>query len=446
MDFLANHYISICVAVMAATLLFIHFNLRDRNANKYIAACLLVIDLLPASMAVSWATTQNEGLTTFLFVLGFIAFASLKLLLVWLLLRAMNDKNTGGVMLVIVTMLVIYGVILAGAAFNGNVAGAKKAAQASLDSAPMQSIEAQILSAETKLEGLAKFADGSKASAESTKTERLKRQLNAARTALSNCKPNYITLCIRPNTAKVDSLENQLSTLTYYAGNSEYTGTIALLATLQERRAKLMESGGTVSISGTGADDRFLSKLFGGDVEQARNWKTLIFMIVFDFITIGIRMVVAFVNRGVDTGALFHEQYDLMRRMGHSHNQVMLSMSVAAGVIDKTGLISGDLTSDRDRTRAVDEGLSSESAKVLMLDNDNDMYLKWLGQVQSGDIKCTQKDGKRFISSNMTKGKQSQTITPQGMVEIHKRWLNQATNDGVLLVAGGIGKPSHVLA
>ena len=151
--------------MMTATLIFIHINLKDRNASKYIASALLVVDLLPASMAVSWATTQGEGLNTFLFVIGFIAFASLKLLLVWLLLKAMTNKNTSGVMLVVITMLVIYAVILAGAAFNGNVSGAKKAAQASLDSAPMQSIDARILSAENKLEGLAKFADSTKANA-----------------------------------------------------------------------------------------------------------------------------------------------------------------------------------------------------------------------------------------------------------------------------------------
>jgi hypothetical protein len=112
----------------------------------------------------------------------------------------------------------------------------------------------------------------------------------------------------------------------------------------------------------------------------------------------------------------------------------------------QSGLITGSLTSDADCTRAVDGSGSSETPKVLMLDNDNDMYLKWIGQVKSGDIKCTQADGKRFISSNMTKGNQKQTITPQGMVDIHKRWLEQATDEGVLKPLGGIGKPSHILA
>ena len=65
--------------------------------------------------------------------------------------------------------------------------------------------------------------------------------------------------------------------------------------------------------------------------------------------------------------------------------------------------------------------------------------------MKSGDLKCTQNDAKRFISSNMTQGNQAQTITPQGMIEVHKRWLDQATCEGVLKPLGGIGKPSHIL-
>ncbi|WP_299077702.1 hypothetical protein [uncultured Paraglaciecola sp.] len=447
MDFISSHYISISVAMMTATLIFIHLNLKDRNASKYIASALLVVDLLPASMAVSWATTQGEGLNTFLFVIGFIAFASLKLLLVWLLLKAMTNKNTTGVMLVVLTMLVIYAVILAGAAFNGNVSGAKKAAQASLDSAPMQSVDARILSAENKLEGLAKFANSSKASAEAVKIDQLNTQLSSVRTTLSRCPANYLTKCINPAQRKIDDLERQLSGFTYSNGNREYAGTLALLATLQERRTELLSSGGMVAVSGLGADDRFLSKLFGGDVEQARNWKTLIFMIVFDFITIGIRMVVAFVNRGVDTGALFHEQYDLMRRMGHSHDQVMLSMSVAAGVISLPDKNSGGgiLETDKvDSKKPLRE--STRGASPALSDDLESAYLKWSNEVKKGTLKCTQDVGKRFILKELSSGKNSHSITPLEAVKIHKNWLDRGTDEKWLSVLGGIGKPSHKLA
>ncbi len=433
--------------MMTATLIFIHLNLKDRNASKYIASALLVVDLLPASMAVSWATTQGEGLNTFLFVIGFIAFASLKLLLVWLLLKAMTNKNTTGVMLVVLTMLVIYAVILAGAAFNGNVSGAKKAAQASLDSAPMQSVDARILSAENKLEGLAKFANSSKASAEAVKIDQLNTQLSSVRTTLSRCPANYLTKCINPAQRKIDDLERQLSGFTYSNGNREYAGTLALLATLQERRTELLSSGGMVAVSGLGADDRFLSKLFGGDVEQARNWKTLIFMIVFDFITIGIRMVVAFVNRGVDTGALFHEQYDLMRRMGHSHDQVMLSMSVAAGVISLPDKNSGGgiLETDKvDSKKPLRE--STRGASPALSDDLESAYLKWSNEVKKGTLKCTQDVGKRFILKELSSGKNSHSITPLEAVKIHKNWLDRGTDEKWLSVLGGIGKPSHKLA
>lgn len=451
MDFISSHYISISVAVMAATLIYIHLNLKDRNANKYIASALLVVDLLPASMAVSWATTQGEGFNTFLFVLGFIAFASLKLLLVWLLLKAMTNKNTTGVMLVVLTMLVIYSVILAGAAFNGNVSGAKKAAQASLDSAPMQSLDTKILSAENKLESLSRFSDATKANAEVIKIERLNSQLSSARATLSRCPTNYLTKCINPAQSKIDDLEEQLSRFTYSSGNSEYAGTLALLATLQARRTELLSSGGTVAVSGLGADDRFLSKLFGGDVEQARNWKTLIFMIVFDFITIGIRMVVAFVNRGIDTGALFHEQYDLMRRMGHSHDQVMLSMSVAAGVVslpDNSGdsaFKNGLSDNENEESEKALRGPTRGASKALQEDLES-TYLKWSKAVKAGTMKCTQDVGKRFILKELSRSKNSHSITPVEAVKIHKSWLDRGTNEKWLSVLGGIGKPSHQLA
>ena len=436
---------------MAATLIYIHINLKDRNANKYIASALLVVDLLPASMAVSWATTQGEGLNTFLFVIGFIAFASLKLLLVWLLLKAMTNKNTTGVVLVVLTMLVIYALILAGAAFNGNVSGAKKAAQASLDSAPMQSVDAKILSAENKLEGLTKFSDSTKANAEAVKIERLNSQLSSARATLSRCPANYLTKCINPAQRKIEDLERQLRGFTYSNGNNEYAGTLALLARLQERRTELLSSGGMVAVSGLGADDRFLSKLFGGDVEQARNWKTLIFMIVFDFITIGIRMVVAFVNRGVDTGALFHEQYDLMRRMGHSHDQVMLSMSVAAGVVSLPEKSSDSLfnggVSDADKVKNKEPLREpTRGASQALSDDLENTYLKWSNEVKEGAIKCTQDVGKRFILKELSSGKNSHSITPLEAVKIHKNWLDRGTDEKWLSVLGGIGKPSHKLA
>ena len=71
----------------------------------------------------------------------------------------------------------------------------------------------------------------------------------------------------------------------------------------------------------------------------------------------------------------------------------------------------------------------------------------FISNVKSGSIKCTQRDAKRFISSNMAQGGKTKTITPAGMVEVHKRWLDQATNDGVLTALNkGAGFPSHQLA
>ena len=208
-------------------------------------------------------------------------------------------------------------------------------------------------------------------------------------------------------------------------------------------------------MSGLGADDRFLANLFGGDVEQARNWKTLIFMIIFDFITIGIRMVVAFVNRGVDTGALFHEQYDLMRRMGHSHDQVMLSMSVAAGVVSLPNK-GGDSDFNQGVSDTAKHADEMDSEKVLreptrgaseaLQEDLESTYLKWSAEVKKGAIKCTQDVGKRFILKALSSGKNSHSITPVEAVKIHKSWLDRGTDEKWLSVLGGVGKPSHQLA
>ena len=90
--------------------------------------------------------------------------------------------------------------------------------------------------------------------------------------------------------------------------------------------------------------------------------------------------------------------------------------------------------------------VEDEHFEPAVLENDNALYFDWKEQVKTGDIKCTQKDAKRFISRNLATGGKSQTITPQGMIEVHKRWLDQATQEGLLKPLGGVGKPSHILA
>jgi len=440
MEFLANHYISICVTAMVITLIFIHFNLKDSNANKYIALALLGVDLLPASMAVSWATTQGEGLNTALFVVGFIAFASLKLLLVWLLLRAMKENNGTGVCLVILSMVIIYMVVLAAAAFNGNISGAKKVAQETLISSPIKSLDAKIVTAENKLTGLARFSDTQKASLEHSKVSTLNTQLAGARAALSRCPSNYLTKCINPNQAKVDTIQRQLDSLTYHMGNAEYVGTLKLLSDLQERRTALLSGGDHISVSGLGADDRFLAKLFDGDVEQARNWKTLIFMIVFDFLTILIRMVVAYVNKGVNEAELLADQVMLLAGMGHSANQIISIMATNAGLTQLPDN-STQNTESQEPLQAPTGGASQALSEDL-----EPLYLKWSNLVKTGQLKCSQDPSKKFILKELSKGGLKHAVTPIGAVAIHKEWLDRGTSEHWLKPLGGIGKPSHVVA
>ena len=466
MNFIADHYVSLCVAAMVITLTYIHFNLKDTNAHKYIGLALLGVDLLPASMAVSWATTQGEGLNTDLFVIGFIAFASLKLLLVWLLLRAMKNSNGAGVFLVIVSMVVIYAVILAAAAFNGNISGAKKVAQESLISAPIKSLDAQIVVAENKLAGLSQFSDTGKAGAESAKAERLNTQLITAQAALSKCPANYLTKCINPNTSKVDRLQGQLAALTYYSGHADYAVTLNLIAGLQERRSAMLTGEGVTSVSGLGADDRFLAKLFGGDTEAARNWKTLIFMVVFDFLTILIRMVVAYVNKGVNEAELLADQVMLLAGMGHSTHQIIAIMATNAGLTQLpnnrdsdafnrgvTG--TGNNADQNGDTDQIDGNLSDHSgvhsaptrgrSKALSEDLEA-VYLKWSGLVKSGGMKCSQDPAKKFILKELSGGNKKHSISPVGAVAIHKEWLDRGTAEGYLQPYVGNLNKSHELA
>lgn len=202
----------------------------------------------------------------------------------------------------------------------------------------------------------------------------------------------------------------------------------------------MLTGGNIASESGHGADDKMIAWLLNIPEEKARDLKWLIFVLAFDILSLLFRFTGEFVSRGIPETKLLTRQLAVLLESGYSLPNAALVLS------GQTGLISGSLTSDTGVTREVSSGHSSGAPKPLVLDNDNDLYLKWIGQVKNGDLKCTQNDAKRFISSNMTKGNQSQTITPAGMIEIHKRWLEQATNEGVLKPLGGLGKPSHVLA
>lgn len=265
-------------------------------------------------------------------------------------------------------------------------------------------------------------------------------QLSNARTALSRCPANYLTKCINPNQRKIDSLQSQLNALTYYSGNQNYSGTKQLIADLETQRSEMLTGGNIASESGHGADDKMIAWLLNIPEERARDLKWLIFVLAFDILSLLFRLTGDFLARGTPQTKLLTRQLAVLLESGYSLPNAALVLS------GQSGLISDPLTSDAEVTREVSSGHSSEATKTLLLDNDNDLYLKWLGQVKAGEIKCTQNDAKRFISSNMTQGNKAETVTPAGMIAIHKRWLDQATEEGVLTPLGGVGKPSHILA
>lgn len=417
------------------------------QSRSWLGYSALTLELLAGSMAIYWSVKNGEGLLTWIFVLGFVGLAVAKASIVPAVSKAHTDKNTPALLFGIASLIGAYGVVYFAGSFHGGIEGAGRAAQEATASAPIRAIDAQLESARTKLTGLSNFADGNKAASESTKAKQLESQLSAARAALSRCPANYLTKCINPTQAKIDALQSELNGLTYYSGNQNYSGTKQLIADLETQRAALLTGGGIASESGHGADDRMIAWMLNIPEERARDLKWLIFVLAFDILSLLFRFTGEFVARGIPETRLLSRQLIVLLESGYS------LPNAAALLAGQSGFNSGNLTSENStkqlhaRSSEVVSQVGPETTKdEPMLSNDKDMYLKWLNEVKSGSIKCTQADGKRFISSNMTKGKLDKSITPQTMVQIHKRWLNDATNDGVLVAVGGIGKPSHALA
>lgn len=430
------------LGIIALSLALIAYQQRG-NVNQlrsWLGYSALTLELLGGALAIFWAVNNGDGILKWIFVLGFVGLAVAKATIVSAVTKAYADKHNAALIIGTITLLGVYGVVYLAGSFHGSIASSGKAAEEAAASAPIRAIDAQLAAARNKLTGLSNFADGNKAASESARAKQLETQLSSARQALSRCPANYITKCINPNQAKIDRIQSDLSALTYYTGNQSYSGTQQLIADLESQRAQLLTSGNIASESGAGADDRMIAWLLNIPEDRARDLKWLVFILAFDILSLLFRLTGDLVSQGIPETRLLTRQLAVLLESGYSLPNAALLLA------GQSGLNSEDLTSLKDRTRAVDDGISSETTKGAFLENDNDMYLKWLGQVKANEIRCTQKDAKRFISSNMTKGNQSKTITPAGMIEIHKRWLDQATNEGVLIEAGGIGKPSHVLA
>jgi len=437
------------LGIIALLLALIAYQQRGHadQSRSWLGYSALTLELLAGSMAIYWSVKNGSGLLTWIFVLGFIGLAVAKASIVPALSKAFTDSNYPALVFAIPALIGTYGIVYFAGSFHGGIEDAGKSAQEATASAPIRALDAQLEAARNKLTNLSNYADANKAAAESAKASTLNSQLISARAALSRCPANYLTKCINPNQQKIDTLRNQLSALTYYAGNQNYSGTQQLIADLETQRAELLTGGNIASESGHGADDKMIAWLLNIPEEKARDLKWLIFVLAFDILSLLFRFTGEFVSRGIPETRLISRQLEVLLRNGHSLSDAALMLS------GQTGLISGSLTSEK-RLEAPDasgsnqseNGSSSESQKTPLLDNDEQLYLEWLHQVQNKVIKCTRNDGKAFISDRLTKGKQSKTITPMEIQDIHRSWVNRAEEEGILKPLGGAGKASHILA
>ena len=298
--------------------------------------------------------------------------------------------------------------------------------------------------------GLSAFSDSGKAASQAGTANRLKGQLATLQATLSRCPANYLTKCINPNTQKIEAVQRQLSSLTYYTGNQDYSGTLSHLATLQDRRAALLSGGGIASTSGLGADDKFLARIFGGDVDTVRDWKLFIFMIIFDFITIIIRVVVTFVNRGINDAELLSDQVYALAKAGHNSNQIIAIMAANSGLTqlpDKThqdafnnGVTGTDNNADQTVSDYVHVVAKAGKQEVESL------FSKWSETVQAGAVKCTGKESKAFILKHLSGTGRTKTITPTQAVVIYKGFIEKGVQAGWLEHATIRGQPSVRLA
>lgn len=438
------------LGIIALILALIAYQRRGsaNQSKEWLGYSAMTLELLAGAMAIYWAVKNGSGLLTWIFVIGFVGLAVAKASVVPAVAKAVEDKNTPALCFGALALIGAYAIVYFAGSFHGGMEGAGKTAQEATASAPVRAIDAQLEAAREKLNGLSSFADTSKATREAGKASQLEASLLAARQALNNCPANYITKCINPNQAKIDNLQSQLNGLTYYSGNQDYTGTKQLIADLETQRANLLSSGNIASTSGHGADDKMIAWMLSISEEKARDIKWLVFVLAFDILSLLFRLTGEFVTKGIPETKALTRQFSVLIESGYSMPEVA---AILAGSNQFQGYINDSLlTSPEDRTRAPSEALSSDTPKTEseqpLLSNEADLYSKWISEVKNGEIKCTQADAKRFISSNMTQGGKTKTITPMGMVQVHKRWLEQATEDGILKPLGGIGKASHQLA
>lgn len=437
---------SLIVSLGIIALLFALIAYQQRGhvnqSRSWLGYSALTLELLAGSMAIYWSVNNGTGPLTWIFVLGFVGLAVAKASIVPAVSKAFTDHNHPALFFGIISLLGAYSVVYFAGSFHGGIEGAGKAAQEATASAPIRAIDSQLDAARDKLNSLSNYADSARASKERAAAAVLNTQLTNVRAALSRCPANYLTKCINPNQRKIDQLESQLSSLTYHTGNQSYSGTKQLIADLETQRADLLTGGGIASESGHGADDRMIAWLLNASEERARDLKWLIFVLAFDILSLLFRLTGEFVARDVPETRLLTRQLAVLLESGYTLPNAALMLA------GQSGFNSGALTPEKVNSQPDASGTQpvSEVESEVRLPSDDQLYLQWLALVKDKTIKCTRNDAKRFISDQLAKGSQAETITPMAMQAVHKRWLEQATSEGVLKPLGGVGKASHVLA
>ena len=437
---------SLIVSLGIITLLFALIAYQQRGhvnqSRSWLGYSALTLELLAGSMAIYWSVNNGTGPLTWIFVLGFVGLAVAKASIVPAVSKAFTDHNHPALFFGIISLLGAYSVVYFAGSFHGGIEGAGKAAQEATASAPIRAIDSQLDAARDKLNSLSNYADSARASKERAAAAVLNTQLTNVRAALSRCPANYLTKCINPNQRKIDQLESQLSSLTYHTGNQSYSGTKQLIADLEMQRADLLTGGGIASESGHGADDRMIAWLLNVSEERARDLKWLIFVLAFDILSLLFRLTGEFVARGVPETRLLTRQLAVLLESGYTLPNAALMLA------GQSGFNSGAPTPEKVNSQPDASGTQpvAEVESEVRLPSDDQLYLQWLELVKDKTIKCTRNDAKRFISDQLAKGSQTETITPMAMQAVHKRWLEQATSEGVLKPLGGVGKASHVLA
>ena len=405
----------------------------------------LSLEMLAGAMAIYWSVQNGIGLLSFIFVFGFVGLAMSKATIVTALAKALNDTNYAALVVSVITLLGAYSIVYLAGSFHGGIESASKAATEATASAPIRALDAQLAAARDKQSGLATFADSGRAASEAAKVTQLNNQLADTRTALSRCPANYLTKCIRPNQAKIDRLESQLSGLTYYSGNAEYSGIKQLIADLESERAALLSGGGIANESGHGADDAMIAWILNVSIEKARDLKWLIFVLAFDILSLLFRLSGELVAKGLPSSTLLTRQFKVLLDGGHDPMQAAHLLATVQGMQalpNTLAQVPPEATTDNhseahaDTTRGRSEAITEELEKH---------YQEWSELVRSEQMKCSQDPAKKFILNRLSRGRKKHAITPLGAVEIHKEWLARGEGDGYLRPYVGKLNKSHEL-